>query len=63
MKKFGLSDKVAGIGKIHGQIFLTDQKNSGKLNIIPLYHPATVAYNVNIKEILMKDFKIIKTIK
>lgn len=62
MKKFGLFKKIEGIGKIHGQIFSVNWGNGSQLYIVPLYHPATVVYNANIKKILIKDFTIVKNI-
>lgn len=56
MEKYGLKDKIQGISKIHGQIFETDKE----IVIIPLYHPAVVAYNRNMIEILKKDFQLLK---
>lgn len=56
--KYGLSDKIEGISKIHGQLF-DAEADFGKVKIIPLYHPAVAVYNENMKEILKKDFKII----
>jgi len=58
MKKFGLKDKIKGISRIHGQVFL---HNSifGKLRIIPLYHPAVATYNINMLEVLREDFKVL----
>jgi len=58
MKKFNLEDQIDLISKIHGKIF--DIKNNIKL--VPLYHPAVAVYNANMKEVLIKDFKILKTI-
>ena len=58
LEKFGLKDKIRGISRIHGQIFL---HNSifGKLRIIPLYHPAAAVYNPNMLEVLREDFKVL----
>lgn len=56
-KKFGL--KFEKIRIIHGMIFLV-KTNFGTLKIIPIYHPAAAIYNINIKNILFADFKIIK---
>lgn len=53
--KYGLKDKIQGISKIHGEIFEKDN-----LKIIPLYHPAVVAYNEDMKEVLKKDFQLLK---
>jgi len=60
MEKFDLSDKVASIGRIHGQAFSASRKGYGQLHIIPLYHPAAVTYNIGMKETLIKDFRILK---
>lgn len=56
-KKFNL--KYDKISKIHGNIF---QPNTifGVIKIIPSYHPAAATYNPNIKDILIKDFELIK---
>ena len=56
--KYGLKDKIQGISKIHGKIF---RKN--KITIIPFYHPAVVAYNPNMKDIIKKDFLILEKIE
>lgn len=54
MDKFGFGDKVDVIGKIHGKVF------KGKETIIPFYHPAVALYNPRMKDVLKKDFKILK---
>jgi len=59
MRKFGLKDKVQGISRIHGSVF-TYSSIFGSIKIVPLYHPAVVAYNVNMKEVLKKDFSLLK---
>ncbi len=62
LEKYGLKDQIQGISKIHGNIF--DPVNeSGSLKIISFYHPAAAAYNSNMKEILKKDFEILKEFK
>ncbi len=62
MEKFGLKDETQPIGKIHGKVF--EVKNLfGSVKIIPLYHPAVVTYNSNMKEILKKDFQILKNLR
>ena len=55
LEKYGLKAQIQGISKIHGEIFETDKG----VKIIPLYHPAVVVYNRNMKEVLKKDFKIL----
>ncbi|MFA5432372.1 MAG: uracil-DNA glycosylase [Candidatus Paceibacterota bacterium] len=54
MDKFGFSDEIDVIGKIHGKVF------EGKETIIPFYHPAVALYNPNMKSVLKKDFEILK---
>ena len=59
LAKFGLSDKITGISKLHGQIF-ESQSLFGSFKIMPLYHTAVATYNPNMKPILEKDFLILK---
>lgn len=62
LKKYGLEDEIKGISKIHSKIF--EVKTSfGKKKIIPFYHPAVAAYNANMKDVLKKDFQILKDFK
>jgi len=58
LERYGLGNKIQGISKIHGKIFSIND-----LKIIPLYHPAVATYNVNMKEVLKKDFKILEKFK
>ena len=58
MEKFDLADKIEGISKIHGQVFM-----SNDLKIISLYHPVVVTYNTAMREVLRKDFEILKKFK
>lgn len=59
MDKFGLGHELQSISQIHGQVF--DAETSyGKVKIIPMYHPATVLYNPNIKDELKRDFEVLK---
>ena len=59
LEKFGLKNKIQGISKIHGQVFET-KADFGPIKIIPLYHPAVVAYNNKMVETLKEDFQILK---
>lgn len=59
LEKYDLGDKVAGISKLHGQVF-TVQNLFGSLKIMPLYHTAAATYNPNMKPILKRDFEILK---
>lgn len=56
-KKFEI--QLEKISSIHGKVFLTDTK-SGKIKIIPIYHPAATIYNKKLKNILFEDIKTIK---
>lgn len=62
MEKFGLENQIEKISKIHGRLF--ESKNLFQsITIIPFYHPAVAIYNPNMKEILVKDFKILEQFK
>ena len=61
MKKFNLQDNVQGISRIHGKIFSYSSLFTS-LKIIPLYHPASATYNVNLINVMDKDFSILKNI-
>ncbi|MFH1690992.1 MAG: uracil-DNA glycosylase [Candidatus Omnitrophota bacterium] len=61
MEKFDLKNKVQGISKIHGQVFIAPT-SAGSIKIIPLYHPAVVTYNATTMPILEKDFAMLKNI-
>jgi uracil-DNA glycosylase len=60
-EKYGL-EEADGISKIHGKIFEASNL-FGSLKIIPLYHPAVVTYNPNMKNLLKEDFKILQKFK
>ena len=62
LERYGLKDKIQGISKIHGQTF-ESQGLFHSIKIIPLYHPAVVTYNSNMKEVLRRDFKILEKFK
>jgi uracil-DNA glycosylase family 4 len=59
MKKFGLDFDIEPISKAHGKAY--EAKSSyGKVQIFPLYHPAVALYNGSMREVLKKDFEILK---
>ena len=58
MKKFGLESELKSISAIHGKVFSANT-SYGSVKIIPLYHPAVAVYGTS-KEILKKDFEILK---
>jgi len=59
MEKYGLGEKIEGISKIHGKVFEL-KTLFGSVKIIPFYHPAVATYNINMKKILLEDFKILE---
>jgi uracil-DNA glycosylase len=59
MEKAGLHQEVLPISKAHGKPFEADL-GYGKVNIIPLYHPAAAIYNRELKATLLEDFKQLK---
>ncbi len=61
MNKFGLANKMQGITKIHGSIFITDGAY-GKIKIMPMFHPAVVTYDATKMPIMAKDFAILRNI-
>ena len=61
MEKFGLKNKVQGISKIHGLVFIAPV-SQGSIKIVPLYHPAVVVYNANTIFALEEDFNMLKNI-
>ena len=61
MEKYGLREEIQGISKIHGRVFETETLFD-KIKIVPLYHPAVATYNINMKKVLLEDFKILKNL-
>lgn len=59
LTEFGLIDKIEGISKIHGKVFKV-RADYGEVEIISMYHPAVAVYNINMKNTLKDDFKILK---
>ncbi len=60
MEKFDLLAEFKGISKIHGQEFSVKNADYGQFKIIPFYHPAVASYRINMKELLLADFKILQ---
>lgn len=59
MQKFGLSDKMEAISKMHGRAF--DTKTSyGPIKVVCLYHPCVAVYNPHRKDELKKDFEVLR---
>jgi len=62
MKKYGLEKDIDGISKLHGKVFKVKNLFE-EIEIIPLYHPAVATYNPDMKNVLMKDIKILEARK
>jgi len=59
MEKYGLKDEVEPISRIHGKVFELSSLFQ-EIKIIPLYHPAVATYNINMKEVLKRDFRVLE---
>ena len=59
MKHFGLNEPIGSISEMHGKEFPA-QTQYGQIVIIPLFHPAVALYNGGDKDILLKDFQVLK---
>lgn len=59
MEKFGLWESLEPISSAHGK-FYEARAGYGKIDILPLYHPAVAIYNRASKETLIKDFEKLK---
>lgn len=56
---FNISAQGQNMGALHGKIF-TAENCFGEITILPLYHPAAMFYNRELKESMQKDFQKIK---
>jgi DNA polymerase len=59
MPKFDLSLELEPISKAHGKVYEAGA-SYGNIKIVPLYHPAVAVYNSHTKDILKKDFEVLK---
>lgn len=62
VKKFGLENQLKSISQMHGKT-LDAEVGYGKIKIVPLYHPAVAIYNRNTKDVLIKDFQVLKLVR
>lgn len=76
MEKFGLQGELKNISQIHGKMFDVPIAKQSRIlgneavgtkayypeKIITLYHPAVALYNGGMREQLLKDFEIVKSI-
>ena len=59
MEKFGLTEKLDLISRLHGRSFEVTAPY-GKIYLFISYHPATALYDGGAREIILKDFKNLK---
>lgn len=67
MNKLGLELELDVISKMHGRVFAVPGEALAKFGyknheakVVPLYHPAVAVYNSHTKDILKKDFEVLK---
>lgn len=56
LDEFDMAQRGQGLVDLHGQPMKT-QAHYGEMVVLPLYHPAAVFYNPDLRETLMQDFK------
>ena len=57
---YGLSAALASVSKIHGSAY-TGKTSYGDITVVALYHPAAALYNGSLREVMKKDFKVLKS--
>ncbi len=61
MRRYGLEEEILPISELHGQILIAHPPY-GEVRFVPLFHPAAAIYNQKLKETLIKDFQVLKTV-
>ena len=59
LERYGI--KFEGISKEHGRVHEVST-SFGRLNIVPMYHPAAAIYNQYLLPVLKKDFEVIRNL-
>lgn len=62
MRRFGLTFNLEPISKAHGKHYEAEAPWGGRLIIAPQYHPAAAIYNQSLKDILLRDFRVLKNL-
>lgn len=57
--RFDLPQQGEKIGDLHGEV-LTAQTSSGRVTVLPLYHPAAVFYNRGLEDTMEEDFEVLE---
>jgi uracil-DNA glycosylase family 4 len=58
-RKYGISE--GKIGSVHGKVF-SAKAPYGRIFIIPIYHPAVITHNPNLRPALQHDFEQVKEV-
>jgi DNA polymerase len=61
LEHFDLTQQGQSIGHLHGRK-LQAEAPYGEVLIVPLYHPAAVFYNPDLKETMQQDFQALKQV-
>lgn len=56
LEQFDIRAQGQNIGILHGKILEAETTN-GKINILPLYHPAALFYNRDLQKLIEEDFQ------
>ncbi|MBK8027096.1 MAG: TIR domain-containing protein [Chloroflexi bacterium] len=59
LKKLDLPEKGLSISALHGKM-LDAQLPYGQIHVVPMYHPAVVLYQSSQREVLKKDFDVLR---
>lgn len=60
LQRLGVGE-LGSISALHGKV-IDAQTSYGSVKIVPLYHPAAAIYNRALKETLLEDFMVLKTV-
>jgi DNA polymerase len=59
LKLYDLPQRGQRIGELHGEV-LTAEAPYGDVTVVPLYHPAALFYNRDLKEVMEEDFRVLE---
>lgn len=54
-----LVDQLGTIGALHGRVF-TGKIFDRPVKLVPMYHPAAAIYNNSLRDVLLKDFQLLR---
>jgi uracil-DNA glycosylase family 4 len=59
LEHFDMEQQGQRIGKLHGKV-LKANASYGEVALVPLYHPAAILYNNQLRDTIEKDFQVLK---